>query len=63
MLQRFPIAVASVKVDNNSENLLSKIRLIFFSLYESNESSKKVYNDIIKQTQLQNWYYIYELRK
>ena len=48
MLQRFPIAVAQVKVDNNSENLLSKIRLIFFSLYESNESSKKVYNDIIK---------------
>ena len=33
MLQRLPIALAQVKVGNNSENLLNKIRQIVYSLY------------------------------
>ena len=35
MLQRLPIALAQVKADNNSENLLNEIRQIFYSLYKS----------------------------
>ena len=33
MLQRLPIALAQVKGDNNSENLLNEIRQIVYSLY------------------------------
>ena len=32
MLQRLPIALAQVKADNNSENLLIEIRKIIYSL-------------------------------
>ena len=35
MLQRLPIALAQVKVGNNSENLLNEIRQIVYSLYQS----------------------------
>ena len=35
MLQRLPIALAQVKAGNNSENLLSEIRQIVYSLYQS----------------------------
>ena len=48
MLQRLPIALAQVKVGNNSENLLNEIRQIVYSLYQSKEITKKVYNSIIK---------------
>ena len=41
MLQKLPIALAQVKADNNSENLLNEIRQIFYSLYQSEEISKK----------------------
>ena len=51
MLQRLPIALAQVKAGNNSENLLSKIRQIVYSLYQSKEITKKVYNNIIKSIQ------------
>ena len=34
MLKRLPIALAQVKVGNNSENLLNEIRKIIYSLYE-----------------------------
>ena len=44
MLQRLPIALAQVKVGNNSESLLHEIRQIVYSLYQS----RKVYNNIIK---------------
>ena len=52
MLQRLPIALAQVKAGNNSENLLNKIRQIVYSLYQSKEITKKVYNNIIKSIQL-----------
>ena len=48
MLQGLPIALAQVKAGNNSEHLLNEIRQIVYSLYQSKESTKKVYNDIIK---------------
>ena len=48
MLQRLPIALAQVKAGNNSQNLLNEIRQIIYSLYQSKEITKKVYNNIIK---------------
>ena len=48
MLQRLPIALAQVKAGNNSENLLNEIRQIVYSLYQSKEITKKVYNNINK---------------
>ena len=48
MLQKFPIALAQVKAGNNSENLLSEIRQIIYSLYQSKEITKKVYNNLMK---------------
>ena len=48
MVQRLPIALSQVKAGNNSENLLNEIRQIVYSLYQSREITKKVYNNIIK---------------
>ena len=48
MLQRLPIALAQVKAGNNSESLLNKIRQIVYSLYQSKQITKKVYNNVIK---------------
>ena len=48
MLQRLPIALTQVKAGNNSESLLNEIRQIVYSLYQSKQITKKVYNNIIK---------------
>ena len=48
MLQRLPIALVQVKAGNNSENLLNEIRQIIYSLYQSKEITKKVYNNLMK---------------
>ena len=48
MLQRLLIALAQVKAGNNSESLLYEIRQIVYSLYQSKQITKKVYNNIIK---------------
>ena len=48
MLQGLPIALAQVKAGNNSEGLLNEIRQIVYSLYQSKQITKKVYNNIIK---------------
>ena len=48
MLQRLPIAPAQILAGNNSESLLNEIRQIVYSLYQSKEIIKKVYNNIIK---------------
>ena len=48
MLQRLPIALAQLKAGNNSESLLNEIRQIVYSLYQSKQITKKVYNNIIK---------------
>ena len=60
MLQRLPIALAQIKAGNNSESLLNEIRKIVYSLYQSKEITKKVYNNIIK---LINGFHLYELTK
>ena len=51
MLQKLPIALAQVKAGNDSENLLNKIRQIVYSLYQSKQITKKVYNNIIESIQ------------
>ena len=51
MLQRLPIALAQVKAGNNSESLFNEIRQIVYSLYQSKQITKKVYNNIIKSMQ------------
>ena len=51
-LQRLPIALAQVKRGNNSERLLTEIRKIVYSLHQSKQITKKVYNNIIKSIQL-----------
>ena len=48
MLQGLPIALAQVKAGNNSESLLNEIRQIIYSLYQSKEITKKVYNNLMK---------------
>ena len=48
MFQRFSIALAQVKAGDNSESLLNEIRQIVYSLYQSKQITKKVYNNIIK---------------
>ena len=52
MLQRLPIALAQVKAGNNSESLLNEIRQIVYSLYQSKQITKKVYNNIMKSINL-----------
>ena len=54
MLQRLPIALAQVKMGNNSESFLNEIRQIVYSLYQSKQITKELCNNIIKSIQ----YYI-----
>ena len=41
MPQILPIALAQVKADNTTENVLNVIRLIIYSLYRAKEIAKK----------------------
>ena len=54
MLQRLPIALAQVKAGNNSESLLNEIRQIVYSLYQSKQITKKVYNNTSKYKYMSN---------
>ena len=47
MLQRLPIALAKIKAGNAFENLLNETRQIIYSLYLSEEITKKVYINIM----------------
>ena len=51
MLRRLPIALTQVKAGNNSASLLNESRHIIYSLYQSKQITKKVYNNIIKSIQ------------
>ena len=51
ILQRLPIALAKVKAGNNSEDLLNEVRQFVYSLYQSKQITKRVYNNIIKLIQ------------
>ena len=55
MLQRLPIVLAQVKASNNSESLLNEIQQIFYSLYQSKQITKKLYNNIIKSINIKKW--------
>ena len=48
MLQRLPIALVQVKACIKSKILLNEIRQIVYSLYQSKQITKKVYNTITK---------------
>ena len=48
MLQRLPIALTQIKERNNLQSLLNDIRQIVYSLYQSKEITKKVYNNILQ---------------
>ena len=48
ILQRLPISLAQIKAGNNSQSLLNEIRQIVYSLYQSKDITKKVYNNILK---------------
>ena len=63
LLQRLPIALAQVKAGNNSENFINEIRQIAYSLYQSKEITKKVYNNMLSPCNCKNGYYIYEQKK
>ena len=52
LLQRLPITLGQVKADDNSESLLNEIRQTVYSLHQSKEITKKVYDNIIKSIQL-----------
>ena len=45
MLQRLPIALPQVQEGNKLENLLNEIRQIVYSLYQSKQITKKIYNN------------------
>ena len=48
MLQRLPISLAQIKAGDNSQSLLNEIRLSVYCLYQSKETTNKVYNNILK---------------
>ena len=48
MLQRSPTALAKTKAGNHSESLLNEIRQIIYSVYQSKEITKNVYNNLFK---------------
>ena len=61
MLQRLPISLAQVKAGNNSESLLNEIRQIVYSLYQSKQITKKIYNSISQYSKIiNNKYCIYK---
>ena len=51
MLQGLPIALAQVKAGNKSESLLNEISQIIYSLYQSKQITKKVFNNMINSIQ------------
>ena len=51
MVERLPIALAQVKAGNNSKSLLNEIRQIAYSLYQSKQITKRVYNNISESIQ------------
>ena len=52
VLQRLPIALAQAKAGKSSKSLLNQIWQVVYSLYQSKEITKKVYNNIIKSIQI-----------
>ena len=53
LLTRLPILLAQINTGNNSHKLRNEIREILYLLYQHNEITKKVYNNLIKS--LESW--------
>ena len=51
LLHRLSKALEEVKAGDNSESLLNEIRQIVYSLYQSKQITKKVYNNIFESIQ------------
>ena len=60
--QMHQIALAQLKAGNTSENLLTEIRQIIYSLYRAKEITKKLHNNVMNSVKLkkENGYDIYE---
>ena len=54
MLHRLSIALVQIKAGNISENLQNKIRQIIYSLYQTKEITKNVYNNVMNSLKLWN---------
>ena len=52
MLQRLSIVLTLVKAGSTSENLLNQIRQMIYFLYQANEITKKVYNNLMNSMKL-----------
>ena len=52
MLQRLTIALAQVKVESTSANLINEIRQIIYFLYQEKKIIKKIYNNIMNSIKL-----------
>ena len=52
ILHRLPVVLAQGKAGNTSENLLHETRKIIYSLHQTKEITKKVYNNIIDSREL-----------
>ena len=53
MLRRLPVALVQVQVGKKSENLLNEISQIIYSLYQTKEITKKLYNNIMNSIKVQ----------
>ena len=47
MLQKLQIALALIKADNTSENLVNQILQIIYSFYRAKEITKKICSNIM----------------
>ena len=52
MFQALLLALAQVKAGNTSENFLNEMCKIINSLFQENEITKKLYNNIMNSIQL-----------
>ena len=57
MLKILPVSLAQLKADDNSENLSKDIRQIVYSLCQSKQITKIVYNNLIKS--IQSWKFVF----
>ena len=48
LLTSFPILLAQIKAENNSNKLKNEIRQVLYPLYQHNKITKKVHNNLIK---------------
>ena len=52
MLQKLPIAFAQIKSGDTFKSLLNEIRKVIYSLHQTQEITKKIYNNIMNSIKL-----------